>query len=233
MSLRLYVVEAAGQERSRHILTGSAIDFNPAFEHQNREIRAHSSGTTPLFRRRLAPPAYLMWVRAYCQLWATLSLMELIRGNMASGQIAMRAVQAILLCATSLHPALSLIVCTFAARLAWTASRLLYTFDSEMFCAITDLPVLLLLLVGDDGQWIGRTLRRQTGLFYLCAGLWKVNTAFLDHRYSCSTVYLAQILDAYWLGDSPLARPFLHASPLLTIGLEISTLRPSALHSRP
>ena len=44
---------------------------------------------------------------------------------------------------------------------------------------------------------LGTSMRRQVAWFYFFAGFWKLNSSFLDHRYSCASVFMAQLLDAY------------------------------------
>ena len=91
----------------------------------------------------------------------------------------------------------------FAFRFAWWLGRLPFTWDSEIMEALTDLAVIVHLVAADGpsprdaSALIGTSIRRQMGWFYLFAGFWKINTSFLDPRYSCASIYLAQLLDAY------------------------------------
>ena len=46
-------------------------------------------------------------------------------------------------------------------------------------------------------QDASRVARWQLAFFYASAAVFKLNSSFLDHRYSCASIYFAQLLDAY------------------------------------
>jgi hypothetical protein len=81
----------------------------------------------------------------------------------------------------------------FCARLAAFLAALPVVWDSFFWSALTDLSALLHVL-GFLAP-IRRTILAQMGVLYLAAGLLKLNTAFLDTRYSCAPIYIVQLLD--------------------------------------
>ena len=65
------------------------------------------------------------------------------------------------------------------------------------------------------------TIKHQLAVFYLAAGVWKINSSFLDPYYSCGPVFFMQLLDVY-VPQSLLADPRLlvlvaTAAPAMTI----------------
>ena len=68
-------------------------------------------------------------------------------------------------------------------------------------------------------------MRSQLVYFYAAAAFFKINTAFLDPRYSCASPYVAQLLAAY-LPDTlslPLLASLVAAAPC-TVALGKSVL---------
>eukprot|EP00747_Dinoflagellata_sp_TGD_P077232 gnl/TRDRNA2_/TRDRNA2_159498_c1_seq1.p1 gnl/TRDRNA2_/TRDRNA2_159498_c1~~gnl/TRDRNA2_/TRDRNA2_159498_c1_seq1.p1 ORF type:complete len:489 (-),score=58.25 gnl/TRDRNA2_/TRDRNA2_159498_c1_seq1:526-1908(-) len=63
--------------------------------------------------------------------------------------------------------------------------------------------------------------RVQTIISYFCAAFWKLNTSFLDSRYSCGTILVAELLSIVpgplFTPNSPLADAILRAAPMLTV----------------
>ena len=92
-------------------------------------------------------------------------------------------------------------------------------FDAEYLGAITDATVGLGALFKACPE---AAIRWEMGLFYIAAALWKVNTAFLDPRYSCGTTYAVQLLCALTTGGSKdyLTRVVVAAMPWVTVALE-------------
>ena len=104
--------------------------------------------------------------------------------------------------------------------------------ESHFWCAQTDaalLAALVLQMISSRPstgllsktqracalQDASRVARWQLAFFYTSAALFKLNTSFLDHRYSCASPYLAQILVAYlpeYLAAAPDA-----LAPLVTV----------------
>ena len=78
--------------------------------------------------------------------------------------------------------------------------------ESHLWCAETDAALLLALVAAPPQPAAGSalahknrlaarvasTVRWQMGLFYLGAAFWKVNTSFLDHRYSCAPLFFGK-----------------------------------------
>ena len=103
------------------------------------------------------------------------------------------------------------------------------TLAPAAMAALTDLAVVTHMVVADGAAMsdltnaLGTTMRRQMGIFYFFAGFWKLNSSFMDHRFSCSSIYLAQLLDAYvppGVLSSEHIQLVLEASPALTVVLE-------------
>lgn len=103
-----------------------------------------------------------------------------------------------------------------------------FIWDSDYWGMQTDLSALIFALGWAfdllELEWVRTTVRVQMGIFYAAAGLWKLNSAFLDVRYSCAPIFVAQLLDALPLGvgvarDVPAStvRALLALSPAMTI----------------
>lgn len=101
-------------------------------------------------------------------------------------------------CFPSSRLAVSAALC---ARLAAFFAALPLVWDSTFWSALTDLSALLHVL-GLLAP-IRRTILAQMGILYLAAGLLKLNTSFLDTRYSCAPVYIVQLLDYHVLDFVP------------------------------
>ena len=84
--------------------------------------------------------------------------------------------------------------------------------ESHFWCAQTDAALLaavaLQVASAPAGRLSGarrasalqdanRVARWQLAFFYASAFVFKLNSSFLDHRYSCASPYLAQLLAAY------------------------------------
>ena len=122
-------------------------------------------------------------------------------------------VQALLIAATALTGAawLPALCAALACRIyANTVAVFPNAWESLYWCAQTDLALLLSLLarvrVGlslsprerrEVVVETSRVVRWQLAGWYLSAAFFKLNTSFLDHRYSCASPYLAQLLAAY------------------------------------
>jgi hypothetical protein len=148
------------------------------------------------------------------------------------------------------------VCCAVAARVIATAAKVPFLHESKYWWLQTDLVFLTLLLRlcssgSGDGRAVWRvvaaataapmpaavaaqlvalasaTIRAQLALFYLAAGIWKINSSFLHVHYSCAPVFLLQLADAYlpqhWLQQCPwLVLGIGHAAPTLTIGVEVA-----------
>jgi len=108
--------------------------------------------------------------------------------------------------------------------------------ESHLWCAETDCS-LVLALVGallprasapsfslvaknELAERVAITVRWQLALFYNGAAFWKLNTSFIDHRYSCAPLFFASILAAY-LPDEVATPQFtssiLRAAPMIIL----------------
>jgi uncharacterized membrane protein YphA (DoxX/SURF4 family) len=67
--------------------------------------------------------------------------------------------------------------------------------------------------------WWATTARQQLAIFYLAAGVWKVNTSFLDARTSCAPIFVLTLLQT--LGYTP---PPLRASQLALLAPGVTIL---------
>ena len=83
-----------------------------------------------------------------------------------------------------------------------------FCWDSIYWCLQIDGGMLLLLLVcglaadrAALAAWWATTARMQLTLFYAASAFWKLNTSFLDHRFSCAPIYFVQLLVGYLPGS--------------------------------
>ncbi len=166
-------------------------------------------------------------LHAFCWIWGLSQPLQMNRGNMVARgpfQIAQAAICA----GVAVWPSKWLLVIAMASRLTQFAARFPFTFDSEVLQMLLNSAVLLHVLASRKrhaSQALGTTTRRMLGIFYCFAGGWKINSSFLDYRYSCASIYFAQLIDAYApvLGVAPsaeLATLAIQAAPWATVALE-------------
>ena len=103
--------------------------------------------------------------------------------------------------------------------------------ESHFWCAQTDTALLATLLMQMTAASrlsseqrtsaladANRVVRWQLGFFYASAAVFKLNSSFLDHRYSCASPYLAQLLAAYLPESSPHAlAPLVNLAPGMVV----------------
>jgi hypothetical protein len=175
------------------------------------------------------PPGIDECLRAFCWVWGLSQPLQLNRGSLtARGPF--QLLQAALCAGVAVWPSRWLLALALVGRLCQFGLRMPYTFDSDVLQMLLNAAVLLHVLVSREGpasQPLGETTRRMLGVFYVFAGGWKLNTSFLDYRYSCASTYFAQLIDAYvpLLGLAPSAELValaVQASPWLTLVLECS-----------
>ena len=165
----------------------------------------------------------------YTTLWGLSTQLEHIKGPLG-GPPGPWLVSVLLLClAAALRPQnRTLAAVAFSMRCIWWLSRWPFMWASEIIGGLTDLSVVLHLIAADrhvdDSNGVGLSVRRQVAWFYVFAGFWKLNTSFLDHRYSCASVFIAQLLDAH--APPHLLTPdnvelAIRAAPALTVALEL------------
>ncbi|KAL1514770.1 hypothetical protein AB1Y20_003856 [Prymnesium parvum] len=166
-------------------------------------------------------------VAGYVRLWALAQLVEWNYGSLSAHR-PLDAAQLLLCALAALQPRrASLAAAAHLLRIANLPSRVPRAWDSEYFAALTDAAALLAVVRADAPHALrqaARHFRAQLCVFYLAAGLWKLNSAFLEPRYSCASVYLVQLVDAYLPAELGRAAAPLAArlAPALTLGGEVS-----------
>ena len=121
--------------------------------------------------------------------------------------------QAVLVAAAALSSAWPPALCAaLAARIYANVACWPNAWESHFWCAQTDAALLSALAVQmvstPDGflsakqrayalRDASHVARWQLAFFYASAALFKLNSSFLDHRYSCASPYVAQLLVAY------------------------------------
>ena len=147
------------------------------------------------------------------------------------------SVQAALIAATILTSAWPpVLCCALATRVHANISPWPHGWESHYWCATTDLTLLLVLVAHMANQGASlpgtarsaaladgsRIIRYQVGFYYLSAAFFKINTSFLDHRYSCASPYLAQLLAAYVPHATPAdLAPFVKLAPGMVLTGEL------------
>ena len=164
---------------------------------------------------------------SYAQLWAMTTAIDLLMQPYLIPSASWSYVLSLLLGLTLLLPMKLTLGAAVATRLAMTAIRMPYVFDSCLWAAQTDLVLLVAMLlvprrsVSPCTAWV---IRCQLGVFYLAAGFWKLTDAFLSATTSCAPIfslslasYLPEILRPPWL-----VRLLAAVSPSVTIATEMS-----------
>ena len=134
--------------------------------------------------------------------------------------------------ASSARPAPKTFALALVVRLADTLSIMPVMWDSYYWCLQVDGGLLLCVgylalvrgLLADShadslAAWWATTARQQLAIFYLAAGVWKVNTSFLDARTSCAPIFVLTLLQT--LGYTP---PPLRASQLALLAPGVTIL---------
>jgi hypothetical protein len=161
------------------------------------------------------PPGSLL--TAYARVWAVQQALILAFTGLASRW---SQAQALLVAAAALSGAPGAVACALAVRIVDCLRIFPHAWESHYWCAQTDAALLLALLIEaalgpratpadkasaepreSGGERALReaaaTVRWQMALFYASAAFWKLNSSFLDARYSCSSIYMAQLLAGY------------------------------------
>ena len=140
--------------------------------------------------------------------------------------------------ASSARPAPESFALALVVRLADTLSIMPVMWDSYYWCLQVDGGLLLCLgylalvrgqLLSADSHadslaaWWATTARQQLGIFYLAAGVWKVNTSFLDARTSCAPIFVLTLLQTLGYTPQPLrAKQLALLAPGVTIAGELT-----------
>ena len=166
-------------------------------------------------------------LHSYALIWAMQQALILHASGLAY------SLQSALVAATVLTSAWPpMLCCALAARVHANLMPWPHGWESHYWCATTDLTLLLALVahMAKHGSLsllpgearsaalydASRVSRYQVGFYYLSAALFKFNTSFLDHRYSCASPYVAQLLTAYLpqaLATPASLEPFLIVAP--------------------
>ena len=177
----------------------------------------------------------------YTVLWGFSTQLEHLKGPLGGPRGPWLASLMLLCLAAALVPHnKTLIALAYSMRCVWWLNRWPFMWASEIIGGLTDVTVVLHLLVAssrasnparnkhDDSKQftagLSLSMRRQVAWFYFFAGFWKLNTSFLNHRYSCASVFVAQLLDAYappHLLTAANVNLAIHAAPALTVQLEL------------
>ena len=173
------------------------------------------------------PPALLpASVRAYCSHEAIKLLYQFWYGPPIGPQFCL-SVLAVL--AAAAWPSRRTAILVLLLRMWDSLERMPIMWDSYYWCLQTDLGLLLLLLfrgAGDETavalSW-AEIVRSQLVYFYGAAAFFKINTAFLDHRYSCAPIFFLTLLPTLGLPPQPqLADVIARLAPAVTIGGEVA-----------
>ena len=170
----------------------------------------------------------------YTALWGISTQLEHIKGPLGAPR-GPWLVGLLLLCmATAFSPQRrTLAALAFSMRCVWWLNRWPFMWASETIGGLTDLAIVWHLMLADVDRssasqltaGLGFSIRRQVAWFYGFAGFWKLNTSFLDHRYSCASVFFAQILDCYvppHLLTPRFVELAIRMAPALTVAIELA-----------
>ena len=134
----------------------------------------------------------------YSQLWVAVeAIVSYMNPNSVPTSGEWLSVWTPLLVLTLIMPSKLAFGSAIAVRIAMHASKAPELFDSTYWGVQTDLILLGAIVLMPRRQviptveWVTRT---QMGLFYVAAGFWKMNTAFLDPRVSCATIFPLSLL---------------------------------------
>ncbi len=163
----------------------------------------------------------------FVQFWVLAQLIDFVFGNATGGGTWEHVQLAAVLIAGVLPNRSAAVVIAFALRAACVAVRAPWAWDGEYLTACTEVAFIAHVLLGgpDGAAAMGETIRSQMAIFYWFAGFWKINTAFLNPKYSCGSVYFVQLLDAYFpefLLTDEVVNFAVNAAPTATIVLECS-----------
>ena len=136
---------------------------------------------------------------SFVRFWALAQLIDFVFGNATAGG-KWELLQLTAVVRAGLFPDDAIAVRgAFVFRAACVAVRAPWAWDGEFLTAFTEIVFIVHMGIGgpDALRALGETIRSQMAVFYFFAGFWKVNSAFLDPKYSCASVYFIQLVDAY------------------------------------
>ena len=178
------------------------------------------------------PPRLLT---CYIRLWAASTLLRVYtatgRGDPISTPIQLLIIAVVL---AALFPARPVITCTaLALRVAIFFAVGGPLSNSQNWAMHVDTTLLLALLPymssskltsADESQIFsiaGPITRLQLVIFYLASGVWKLNTSFMDHRYSCASIYIVSLIGHRVTANATILTILAALAPAATIAGEM------------
>ncbi len=163
--------------------------------------------------------------RVYCRLWCATTAVHLYMNPFLVPHPLWSRAQAALLAGAAAYPVPATFVLANLACIGMFVARLPFIWTQCIWAMQTDAIVVgALLLCPQDAAvpTCSDLIRVVLGLFYCGAGLWKLNTSFLNPRVSCAPILAASLatrlpeLTPAWLVSAALAM-----SPHLTVVFEL------------
>lgn len=149
---------------------------------------------------------------SYMRLFAFSELSQLFKGNLAQWRF-FDVCTGVLLLSVLIAPAQRRSAFVIILRAMHTVIRLPYVWDAEilgLLSAVAVLPLLSDSVSPSSSQKLlvaALDVRVALCALYVSAGFWKLNSSFLNQKYSCGSIYAVQLLEAYapLLGVEPSA----------------------------
>lgn len=189
----------------------------------------------------MEPSPYAQYC-VYSRLWLVTEALSLWHDPFVAPHQAWIYVLCVLLTAACWKPSKELLSLVVLVRMAMYFVQAPAIWDSCVWANFTDSIFAVALLYCPSLDLVvpmcANLVRTQMGIFYIGAGFWKLNSAFLSPRASCAPIYFASLLSFLpeVLTPSWLVRPALVSAPLLTVIGEMSVgvglLLPSSLARR-
>ena len=160
--------------------------------------------------------------RAYVRLWVvTESLLHFMQPFMVPHRYWIYA-QGVLFTVAAAWPTGGAAAAAMAARIAMYMCQAPMIWDSAVWANFTDTVFAVACLMLPSNAVVPSVsdiVRVQMGLFYVGAGFWKINTAFLARRTSCAPIFVASLASSLPAALTPswLIGPLLSAAPAMTI----------------
>lgn len=135
--------------------------------------------------------------RCYVRLWTLTEAALHVHDAFLIPHAGWAYAQAVLFAAAFLRPTPLVSCAAVLARVAMYAVQAPFIWDSCVWSLFTDLTFVASTLVfREDGavRACADLIRIQMGLFYIGAGFWKINSAFLDPHVSCAPIYVASLI---------------------------------------
>jgi hypothetical protein len=139
---------------------------------------------------------------SYMRLFAFSELSQLFKGNLAQWRLS-DLCTGMLLLSVLIAPAKRRSAFVIVLRAMHTIIRLPYVWDAEILGLLSAAAVLPLLSHSASSNASRKLLvaaldvRAALCALYVSAGFWKLNSSFLNRKYSCGSIYAVQLLEAY------------------------------------